>query len=446
MPSPGRIAPPEPKGSGGHYFPRVMSPGPERYPRGAFFIPLEDGTVSSLARLGEGVLGLLSRAGSAKALTSARPVLGATVTRSDATRRHRGINPEWAEKMARATGYVAICEQANAQNLAACPIRMFRPAPSSALGRHISKSRFEIARDDDCRPVKGARRAWLKSDRRGLGPGAKAAQYARDADDIEEIDRHPVLDLIADPNPEEIGTAYWELHHSQAQLAGNAFHAVVVDGQGRPVELRNLQPQWVNVRPDDSGERLIAGYEYGRHGETIAQFEPGEVLHFQWMRSRHSPYWGQGWLDAVLPEHDLRTSMNTYQTSLIDKQATPPLHIQVPEGATENDVKALRAKLQETYGGAWNAGKWFITTGISVTPLAFTPKDMEYIQGGLAACNRAAIFAACNCACIASSLAACLLCAPCNDESAAATSPLEPPPPTFSSPTSAPALPKAAGL
>ena len=47
-----------------------------------------------------------------------------------------------------------------------------------------------------------------------------------------ECDRHPLLDLLARPNPRQDGAAFFEALVSHLQLAGNAYvEAVAIEGQ-----------------------------------------------------------------------------------------------------------------------------------------------------------------------------------------------------------------------
>ena len=85
-----------------------------------------------------------------------------------------------------------------------------------------------------------------------------------------ERERHPLLDLIARPNPRQDGAALFEALYSHLLLAGNAYlEAVTLDGErGRQVrELYALRPDRMKVVPGADG--WAEAYEYTVAGRTV---------------------------------------------------------------------------------------------------------------------------------------------------------------------------------
>src|ERR1700739_1072828 len=56
-----------------------------------------------------------------------------------------------------------------------------------------------------------------------------------------QIEKHPVLDLIKRPNPEQSGVAYREAVLGYKYLAGNSFQYAIRGKNGLPVELWALR-------------------------------------------------------------------------------------------------------------------------------------------------------------------------------------------------------------
>ncbi len=70
-----------------------------------------------------------------------------------------------------------------------------------------------------------------------------------------EHDAHPLLDLMARPNPRQDSAAFLESVVAHLQIAGNAYiEAVTLDG--RPRELYALRPDRMRVVP---GSGRLAG-------------------------------------------------------------------------------------------------------------------------------------------------------------------------------------------
>jgi hypothetical protein len=94
-----------------------------------------------------------------------------------------------------------------------------------------------------------------------------------------ERENHPLLDLIARPNPRQDGAAFFEALYSYLLLAGNAYvEAVSLDGQGGQAvrELYALRPDRMKVVPGADG--WAEAYEYAVAGRTVRFDQAGSQL------------------------------------------------------------------------------------------------------------------------------------------------------------------------
>ena len=126
-------------------------------------------------------------------------------------------------------------------------------------------------------------------------------------------DRHPLLDLLARPNPRQEGAAFLEAVCAYLLLAGNAYvEAVVLDGQnGRQVrELYALRPDRMRVVPGPDG--WPSAYEYTVAGESVRFDQSGSpppILHLTHFHPLDDHY-GLSSLEAAAvacdidPEHE----------------------------------------------------------------------------------------------------------------------------------------------
>ena len=88
-----------------------------------------------------------------------------------------------------------------------------------------------------------------------------------------ELDDHPLLTLLAKPNPHQSGADLLEALYGHLLIAGNAYaEAVTVDGAVR--ELYALRPDRMSVVPDASG--WPAAFEYAANGRTVRFSQDGE--------------------------------------------------------------------------------------------------------------------------------------------------------------------------
>ena len=85
-----------------------------------------------------------------------------------------------------------------------------------------------------------------------------------------ELSAHPLLDLLARPNPRQDGASLLEAIGSHLLLAGNAYlEAVGIDGEAEPNvrELYVLRPDRMKVVPGPDG--WPQAYEYTVSGQTV---------------------------------------------------------------------------------------------------------------------------------------------------------------------------------
>ena len=110
------------------------------------------------------------------------------------------------------------------------------------------------------------------------------------------METHPLLDLIARPNPEKQGVGLLRALMSHYLIAGNAYLLAVGPGKGQaPRELWPLRPDTVTVMEGTSGD--VAGYQQRVAGKTHT-FSPEDVWHW---RAFHplSDWYGMAPLEAA---------------------------------------------------------------------------------------------------------------------------------------------------
>ena len=95
----------------------------------------------------------------------------------------------------------------------------------------------------------------------------------------EELDgAHPLLALLAAPNPTLSRFELMEQTVGMLELTGNAYWLLLGDAGGAPREIWPLSPRHVRIVPHP--QRHIAGYLYELGGETLA-LDAREVVHFK---------------------------------------------------------------------------------------------------------------------------------------------------------------------
>jgi HK97 family phage portal protein len=206
---------------------------------------------------------------------------------------------------------------------------------------------------------------------------------------VAERDRHPLIDLIARPNPRQDGAALFEALYSYLLLAGNAYvEAVALAGErGHEVrELYALRPDRMRVVPGPDG--WAEAYDYTAAGRTVRfdQSAPpvAPILHLT-MFNPLDDHYGLSPLEAAAVALDTHNAAARWNKALLDNAARPSgaLVYSGPEGAVLSDsqFERLKRELEDTYAGAVNAGRpLLLEGGLDWKAMSLSPKDMDFME------------------------------------------------------------------
>ncbi|MFQ5775852.1 MAG: phage portal protein, partial [Kiloniellaceae bacterium] len=229
-----------------------------------------------------------------------------------------------------------------------------RHAPRSpfVLGT-LARTRFDYAREVGdgidssvvTAPVQWIQRAF---------PEAPLKVLRTAGGESEEVEAHPLLDLIARPNPFYGGAQLWSPTLMSYLVAGNAYWLKVRNGAGRVAELWyaphwTLSPKW----PQD-GSEFISHWEYRPGGGAgIVRLEPDDLVHFRHGIDPRNPRLGLSPLHGVIREIFMDLEASNFVASLLRNLGVPGVVIS-PEGgvqAATDDVAAVKAWFKSAFGG-----------------------------------------------------------------------------------------------
>ena len=201
-----------------------------------------------------------------------------------------------------------------------------------------------------------------------------------------ELDDHPLLTLLRQPNPHQGGADFLEALYGHLLVSGNAYvEAAEIDAAIR--ELYALRPDRVSVVPDASG--WPAAFEYAANGRVVrfAQDGEGKIAPILHMREFHplDDYYGFPPLEAAQVSLDVHNAANAWNKALLDNAARPSgaLVYKGENGSNLSDEQfvRLREELQANFSGAGNAGRpLLLEGGLSWQTMSMTPHDMDFMQ------------------------------------------------------------------
>jgi len=216
-------------------------------------------------------------------------------------------------------------------------------------------------------------------------------------DGAAELNEHPLIDLIAQPNPRQDGATFLESVAAYLLLAGNAYiEAVGVSGETNVRELYALRPDRMKVVPGPDG--WPAAYEYTVSGKSV-RFDQEAAQPPVLQLSLFNPlddYYGLSPLEAAAVAVDTHNAAAKWNKALLDNAARPcgALVYDGAEGAVMSDTQfeRLKKELADQYQGAGNSERpLLLEGGLDWKQLSLTPKDMDFMEAKHAAAREIAL-------------------------------------------------------
>jgi HK97 family phage portal protein len=194
-------------------------------------------------------------------------------------------------------------------------------------------------------------------------------------DATRRFDVHPVIDLIAAPNPGQGGSALMEGFYGHLLLSGDGYLEAAGAGPGGgPRELYVLRSDRMKVVPGTDGWPVAYEYNAGGHRHVF------DMLAFL----PQDDHYGLSPLNAAAAAVDVHNAASTWSKALLDNAARPSGAI-VYKGAdgvgqlASDQYARLVEELESHHQGARNAGRpMLLEGGLDWKPMGFSPSDMEF--------------------------------------------------------------------
>lgn len=211
-----------------------------------------------------------------------------------------------------------------------------------------------------------------------------------------EVETHPLLTLLANPNPQDEGSVLFERWYAYLQCAGNAYIEAVSTGDGVR-ELYVLRPDRVGVVADARG--WPAGYDYKVDGRTVRIGRSADgflpVLHGRLFHPLDDHY-GLSPMTPAGAALDVHNAGAAWTKALLDNAARPSgaLVYKGPDGGTLTDEQfnRLKRELAETYSGPANAGRPMVLEGgLDWRSMGYSPSELDFANSRAVAAREVAL-------------------------------------------------------
>jgi HK97 family phage portal protein len=193
----------------------------------------------------------------------------------------------------------------------------------------------------------------------------------------EEVDQHPLLDLLKRPNPQQSGSAFIEAVVGFVETAGNSYIERVGLPNRPPVELWVKRPDRMKVIPDL--QALIRGYEYEVGGQKI-RYDAWQIRHMKrWNPS--DDWYGLSPLAAAARGIDTFNGGQAHNLALIQNGARPSGAWVTNQRLTDQQFSRLREQLDDAAAMARRGRPMLVEDGTSWQELGLSPRDLDFLAG-----------------------------------------------------------------
>lgn len=200
---------------------------------------------------------------------------------------------------------------------------------------------------------------------------------------------HPLLALLARPNPQQGRAELFEQLFTHRLISGNAFlHAIGPKGEA-PMELYALRPDRVAIIAGRAGIPKAYRYMVDQRAVDIAVDAitgASRVLHLKHIHPSDDWY-GLSPMEAAAYSIDQHNQCAAWNQALLQHGARPSgaLLVKAEQGqsGTLNDAQYTRLKqqLDEQFSGPANAGRpLLLEGGLEWREMSLSPKEMDFMS------------------------------------------------------------------
>ncbi len=277
------------------------------------------------------------------------------------------------------------------------PLTLFRGAGDRAREAKASAAGPALAVHGLGRPVWSPRDtvSLIRTGYEGNVIGFRAARMVAEAaaaiplhlsEGGQRMSEHPMIRLLAQPNPGQDGRGFLECVYGHIQLAGNAYlEAAGADTLGWPAELHALRPDRMRVIPGPDGWPQGFEYRVGNAAERWAVTpDCRPILHVKAFHPLDDHY-GLSPLAAAAAAIDVHNAAQRWSKALLDNAARPSGAIvfgaKDGQSMSEEQYRRLRDEIEDNHQGAKNAGRpMLLEGGLDWRPMGYSPADMEFLK------------------------------------------------------------------
>jgi HK97 family phage portal protein len=200
-----------------------------------------------------------------------------------------------------------------------------------------------------------------------------------DSQQAEPVEDHPVLALMAQPDPMIMGSLFWGWVIQDYKLFGNTYLRKIRSSTRGTVTALQFLPQDM-VRPVGNGVNPLTHYVYTTDGRSF-DIPVSDIIHIRYGRDPSDIRIGRAPLTAVLREIATDNTASTTAYGLLANGAMPSLIVGPDAKETSvdmsmDDARQVKRQLHEDLTGDGSGGIVVMTGAYKMDRVSLTPSEL----------------------------------------------------------------------
>jgi HK97 family phage portal protein len=200
-----------------------------------------------------------------------------------------------------------------------------------------------------------------------------------DSQQAEPVEDHPVIQLMAQPDPMIMGSLFWGLVIQDFKLFGNTYLRKIRSSTRGTVTALQFLPQDM-VRPVGNGVNPLTHYVYTTDGRSF-DIPVSDIIHIRYGRDPSDIRLGRAPLTAVLREIATDNTASTTAYGLLANGAMPSLIVGPDAKETSvdmsmDDARQVKRQLHEDLTGDGSGGIVVMTGAYKMDRVSLTPSEL----------------------------------------------------------------------
>jgi HK97 family phage portal protein len=200
-----------------------------------------------------------------------------------------------------------------------------------------------------------------------------------DSQQAEPVEDHPVIQLMAQPDPMIMGSLFWGWVIQDFKLFGNTYLRKIRSSTRGTVTALQFLPQDM-VRPVGNGVNPLTHYVYTTDGRSF-DIPVSDMIHIRYGRDPSDIRLGRAPLTAVLREIATDNTASTTAYGLLANGAMPSLIVgpdakETTVDMSMDDARQVKRQLHEDLTGDGSGGIVVMTGAYKMDRVSLTPSEL----------------------------------------------------------------------